>query len=775
MPDAPAITAENLAETRRIAEDMTNLCHAIPDRRNTNGMPAEVVDVLNAAGDRISPVDWLSTTPERLRVMSRWCEMLPLMHLAGIGHEADTADWHWSAVRCFIAAAGFDGHAQLARQLCETFPQCPLRVDETEAEWMAALEAAHHQSGLPACIGRLPWMALHTLPEIDPDDLATIDSKWLFAAGMLHLLKHIRIVGDVVRVVFLGEVRTYRITDETNDLGAQIRLGDNLRSALRLPRADMRKANLPYLGAACRYLFNGVTINRLLAAAPLSNLPGPIIAGAFTRVLSAPSPEGWFQHGLRLKNAWSAADGRTRGFEGDEGTIMGYAWNIAAFDEAQESAYTILAESVPATYDIASPFEILTHYQPNFTFDWCDDVDAQHSLIDALLVVAVMRQRVSASRREFPIVWVLPSDPTPAASTNQGKTTAVGALAGCMTPGIIVSRPPDTNSAPDMRVIAGMIREVGTVALDEWAMPKTQAHPLSARNLQSLATGGALPLGEVLANNPTPVMLRQPIVASAKCLTLPEDIKNRSLFLFLRQLTQEERQNPNHFNAMISGEVALRMRLAALSLIDQFELTRVQPVAGGSLRFGLHTAVAAELYTLRTGKSRPEALAAIVTAHEAMRTRAGTQAAQADESGLMAEMDSGEALNIRASDLFNGLGDGQLNTMADLMKANDNGRCTASGVLNALVKSDPQSTTLRAMLMSRLGTCPRASDRALGLAFGYDLHCRMAREGATWSLPDSAGITGWRLRRSKERKGSIFYRLECTNPASTFFPVPDTE
>lgn len=769
----PAISEANLAELRRQADDVTNLCHAIPDRRSTNGMTEDVVEALNAAGDRLGMTDWISTDDEKVRVMSAWVQLLPNLNLVPANHDPNTAEWHWSSVRCFLAGAGYGAHAELAASLCHVYSQCTLLPTETEAEWMKALREAHQQSGIPACISALPWTALRDLPDISRDDAHSADLRWIQAAALLHIIKHVRVFDQEVRVMYKGHALFFTRGQDCNAMDAQPRLLAGLLPSLGMARHDARTKEFPLASIGTSRALKNLPFAALLSARPLSAMPGNILVGGFTRLAPDPNADGWFQHGMRLTRAWVAHAGRTRGFTGNDETVLGYAWHLESPDEDSLIAFDALAAAVPATYEEESPFAILCGYQPNFVLDWAEDLDAYASLIDSVLVMSVMRNRVAGSRGEFPIMWVLPEEPTPEGSTNQGKTTAVTALAGAMTPGIPVTRPADTNSAPDMRAVSSLLRNMGTVALDEWAIPRNRSHPLSASNMQSSATGGGISMGEVLENNPKLIFLRQPIVASAKCLNIPEDVRNRSIFLFQRRLTAEERSNTIAHDAMVSGEVALRMRLAALALVDRFNLWDITPAAAEEFRFKRHLALAAKLYTLRTGKNGP-GVEAVVQVAQRMEARFRHHFTDADESGLMAEMESGESIAVRATTVFGTMTGSEVVKMRDISKETDRGRCTAGQLLQARAKVDDNTHTVRGMLTNLQGAMPRANDRALAQAFGRDLRRLLPNVGDKWMLPEVLGIEGWAIQRLGDGAGVMRYRLICTNPGSPHFtPISD--
>lgn len=762
-PPASPITEAEVSELRSQADLQDNVMR-FGEGSDTATTPECFRDALNEAAAKLGEPDMRTTSVERIRVMASWCRMLPRLGLVKMTDEAN-ADWGWAVVRCFLAGAGFEAHAPLAVHLASMFPVCPLRSDETFEEWTEANLAAHRACGLPACLTMLPWSDLRWLPEATVEEFRDVGARWLESLAIIHVLKHVRYAGDTLRVLYGGQHAYFSAGATTNVLTAQPWLVSSMLTALGAGRttARTRKTEARLMDHAMTRAIGILGMEDLLPADPISTAPGRLILGAFTIPVPAVTDRGgWFQHGLVLSRAWRAEGGTTRAYAGTDDTIMRYAWPAGVPDDAQALAYASLARAMPKTYEVASPFEILSLYQPNIVTSWAADPVAYACLIDSLVVCGLMRDRVPGLRREFPVVWIMPDDPTPEASTNQGKTSAVQALAGALVPGIAVTRPPDTDSAPDRRVVAGLIRGHGTIALDEWAMPRAMAHPLSARNLQTLATGGAATLGEVMENSPAPVMLRQPVIASAKCLTLPQDIVNRSIFVFLRQLTELEFGNTTNHEAVVSGEVSMRIRLAALDLIDQFKIYEVPAGTVGTRRFKHHIAVAAFLYHLRTGAQGPAAFAAIDTTMGEMERHFNVQYAKADESGLLSEVESGESVVMRASTLFSTMTSDEVVQLYDLLRHTDNGRVTATGLFKA--RAALAEVTMRDLHAQLTGARTPAGLRALTAALARDLDRLMPREGMHWVLPDTLGIDGWRLVRAADGARCVRVQLTNVNP-----------
>jgi hypothetical protein len=140
----------------------------------------------------------------------------------------------------------------------------------------------------------------------------------------------------------------------------------------------------------------------------------------------------------------------------------------------------------------------------------------------------------------------------------------------------------------------------------------------------------------------------------------------------------------------------------------------------------------------------------------------------ADESGLASEMDSGEAIQVRASDIFGGMHQGDLTRLADLLKQDaQSGIVTAGQLLRVCARSDENAKTIRGLLVAITGQSPRANDRAICQSFARDLQRRMPEVGTDWVLPEAAGLDGWRLKRIADGTGgTLRVRLVCEHPTS---------
>jgi hypothetical protein len=736
-----AITVDNLAAQRETAEQSASPYSAFLGGRAMRESTEEWVAALSAVSVPRYVEDWRHTAPERVRVLAAWCSLLPALSMVPAISEPDRAEWDWCEVRIILSSGGYEAWAELAPLLHAKYPTCPFMADETYSTWRKALDAAHEHSGLPINLGWIPFPVLR-MPECGPDAVPT----WLTALSALHVLKHTRSVPGRVFVFHRGVAASHDVPTIASDFSGNPTTRAWVTTALGGRNGDKRKKVVAPESEALTRALNKLGPSRLLPLSPVSHLPGCILAGAFSRLIPSAEKGTWFQHGLELHDVWMARDEKVRPFTGDDETILGTEWSVTAMDEAQIEELARLRDSMPSTYQSESPTIVFMQYQPNLVTDWGGE-DALISLYDAVLVASVMRREVRGLAAEFPPLWVLPDKPTVEESTNQGKSYAVRALAGALVPGIRMTGASDSTSAPDVRAVASAIRRDGTVALDEWRPVRSANHPLAYAHFQSLATGGDMSLGEVLENNPAPVRLRQPVVINAKCMSLPDDMVNRSLFMYLRELTQDEQSRIGNVAAIQRGEVSLRMRLGALGLVEQFNLTEIEPLGDKCWRFPFHLALAVQLHHLRTGKPRAESLAEVSAALRKMGNHFVNHVRKADESGLLNQMEDGRTVSIRLSTLFGGLVHDEVTKMNDWAKFAAADGMTAAQLLRARTYTCEHAGSIQNVLRDLMGQAPKVSERALAVSLMRDVRRNLPKIGDVWGMPEMLGVMGWCLRR----------------------------
>ena len=646
-------------------------------------------------------------------------------------------DFVFARLRCVIAGAGFPAWKALAALVCEHHPACPFDPDETEEKWMEATLEAHRACGWPSS---LVWWDWSSIPDCDPDELTHDMEEWLHIVALVHILKHTRrLSSSSMSIIYYGLAEVVKC----GQAGRSLRLaGTVMQAASCVLRFGAPKDSAK--GGAAHWAMTRLALDDLLPAFPLNELPGVVIAGPWSTLLPARAPLAFLRPGRELVNVWIAKAGRVTPFVGDEADVLDWAWNLTdSTAPEQEMALQRYREGLPATYPTIRPSALLHSAFPHWKLP--DDPlrrKAYCAMIDSALCAALLRTQVPALRREFPLIAVLPADPTAEDSTNQGKGLLVSALAGAMVPGIEVISAPDSNSAPDSRAIADEMRRNGTVALDEFRVPSNQSHCLARDNLQTLCTGGVVASGRVLENSGT-LRLKQPIVLNAKWLDLADDLVNRTLPLFLGVLPDSQRGRLDVKAMLESGQFATLLRLAAVSTIEADHLDELVPQAGAASaqawRFTHHRAIAAKLYG-----DDESALLAIDAVRVTLSEDLRRHQIAADESGLSASSASGKNLRLSWPALWATLNDTSIgNLVAGLEMEGTSRRGVRTASLTLLMRLRVQQAGLGedapfcALLPALTGSGMRASNTAVCRALALNMKSYFADyldEGARTGL-----------------------------------------
>lgn len=770
-PLAPAITAENVERQRRIASRANQLYAPLFDDNLLAGVGEDSQIALDQACSAAWP-KWKTERDElRIRVLKRFCELMPTIGMVKVDHDPADLDFHWSRVRCVLSAAGYAGHREVAEVCSDLYPQCSLDPDETEADWTAKLTEAHTKCGWPVTLALIPWrdlMGVYTTLERAEIEDAPGAQTWWRACALLHMLKHARDDGTRVVVTYRGTASFVKYEDSTNVIGQMRRLKPALCTVLSVPATDGRTNNVHPLAWAMNTVMNHVTVRHLLRREPLAALPGLVLHGIWSSVVPDPArTDGFVQHGLRLSGVWVASHGRVSATTGDDEDVVRFQWRLDTDTDAVSHARERFAAALPERFAVEFPSNLLTWAFPNVDLSMFTCADAALSIYDALICLSVIRQELRGADQEYPMWLVMPSDPTPDDSTNQGKSKAAHLLSQAMAPGIPLTLAADSEGAPDQRSLAGLISEFGSLCLDEWRQAKSRNAILSHDSLQSFITGGSRPVGRVYENVPVLIRLRQPIVASTKCASLPPDMVNRSVCLWLKTLSDEDRNRLDVVGEMDSGKLPLKMRLAAIALSQQYKLGDCVPRACGNFRFPVTFGLACRLFELRTGVDTPTAMKAVGLAAQEMQKHLGWHASQAEDSGLLAQQEDGESVRFRLVSLFDNLTCqevAQWRSLCDMI--GDSKRVTAGQLIKARgelvnLTGRPLSTIMSFVTGSR----QMVSERAIGVAFNRDIKRLMPNKGDSWVLPDSPGLAGWRLVRGDDTtKGTARVFLDQVSP-----------
>lgn len=554
-------------------------------------------------------------------------------------NEVDT--FVFARARCFFSGAGYANWHALARILCSLFPSCPFDPNQSLDDWTTDLHTAHKTCGWPVTLG---WADYRLVPEVDNFH------DWMTCIGWMHVVKHARREEGKLVVAYRGHIDAI----------------DSPRTGSMCPAQwkNQLPAILQALGAmgkggkrdAVMHCLARLRLDDFSERKNLGLLPGTILRGDWSTVIPAARlSTSFIRHDLRLDGVWEARGGKIRTVEGDDDDIMDWAWNL---DDARSSRCGRLRERftdmLPSSYKEGSPAAMLTEWFPHWVVPPAATLEreAYFALLDAVLCASVVRKMVTALDSEFPLVLIMPDDPTAEGSTNQGK----GLLTRAMTTGMVgdIPRPktaPDSGSAPDSRSIAAVIRAWGTIGLDEFQIPATKSHILSRDNLQSLCTGGEVTSGLAHENGDGNVALSHSIVINSKCLDLAPDLMNRSLPLFLGPCSDAQRARVDVKRLIETGAVGLRLRLAAIGCAEVHYLAEAceddlhLPAATGSWRFTSHRAMAAKLLVARTKMPVDTVCEALDRIAGDMNDALRQHQLAADASGLSSSTETGK--NIR--------------------------------------------------------------------------------------------------------------------------------
>ena len=693
-----------------------------------------------------------------LEVFDRFVTLLPKLGLVPLFHDEDTAEFHWARVGVLIAGLGYKAHKQLARRLTSLYPDCPIDPRETLDQWTARVTKAHGLCGWPTTLAWVDFVDVCALlGEIDKDTLNALPVwtvSWLKVVGLLHLLKHMRHDqrGHAV-VVYRGTATTAGYEVGTNMLGEMRRLRSSVQSALRLPRFDGRAKAVHPMAQAMAWVLNDLPMSALLRRVSLASLPGTVLGNSWTRLVPGPTnmqPGGFARCGMQLEHCWVACDGHVTPITGGHEEVLRYSWGIEPHTAEDERAVREFTAALPATYEhMGFPSDVLFAAFPNLQ----GATPAVRAFFDALICLALLRPDMPAASAEMPMTIIFPSDPTPEASTNQGKTTFAHALARSMLVDVPCTMVKDVESAPASRSLAATIERYGSLCLDEYRPVRSKAHLLAHDSLQALCTGQAVNVGRVLSNDESLVRLRNGICASAKCVSLPPDMVNRTLFLWLDTMGDAQRDNVEMAQAISTGRLSIQVRLAAVACIERLGLGASKARASQHFRFPVMFGLATDLLTHRAGISAADAKDTLDACAVQMRFAYEDHYRLAEDTGLAAIQEDAVSVRIRAGTLFETLSVDDMYQYEQALTArgDDKGRLTPAAMLKA--RSELMGFTGRSLSQvaaSLTGNRYVASDRAIALALGRDLVRLMPAAGDGWTPPDLVGLAGWTLTRTSD-------------------------
>lgn len=755
------LTTEHVAKVREAASARSDI--RMPIETEKGWFSAVDDDVLlDLAGLCRRPFAEKETSDLRVEVFGRFVRLLGPLGLAPATGEDNTSSWRWAGIRCILAGAGYEAHRPLATAILSLYAEAPFDPEQPFEDWKKELFEAHTMSGVPCVLGLLPYAQVKAIC----DRIDTLDDKrWLRVVAVLHLLKHVRLdtSGDdaAVRVCCNGAAQLYQLTGDDTDPLAHPKVSSLVLS--RLGGSSKVKKGANHLDAALHHALSRLSLRNLLQVQPLTSLPPAVLWGPWSGVEpAAPDPFSFTQCHMRLTGVWVAEDGNIRPERGDEEVLMPFAWLLAPERAEISAARGHFAAGLPEHYSVdALPADLLRRVFPNMAFDWTQVPEAHLALYDAAIASGVLRYHRQGMEREYLMIWTLPSTPTRAGSTNNGKTTCATAIAHAICPGLEPSGTKDTDAATDSRAISSVLRQWGTIFLDDWHPVRSKSHILHRDTLQRLCTGGTSIEGMVYENTAPPVRLRHNIIVTAKCADLPPDLVNRSLFLWLDALPDEARALTGRADAAVSGQLGLMLRLAADHWICKLKIADAPAIGHPSWRFPHFLAAACAFLRARVGGTEAEALALISRALDEQTHHHEKHQEQAEESGLAAEADGRRALHFNLRDLFHDIGAVECEGLSAVISA-----------LHADAAMTP-GQLLRARGIACFGEqgCPRSlggilkalglvsdgdsKDRTVSVAVSDALRRAMPEVGKRWTILESPRCT-WALHRLADGASGVF-------------------
>lgn len=679
--------------------------------------------------------------PDLGEIFARLAFLAPRLMLTPKRASDQSADWAWARTRCALGIAGPANQLVLCRALaCE--PAFPWRTDITEDEYQQELKEAHKLCGWPVSLLVFPLSGLNRLP---PPPKNVPIPRWIYWPIVFRILFHTRFDSytNKIRVTCHGHTVVAEVRPSSNIIGHQRSLTQSIAEALGLHSMSMK--------SVVSTILSQLVTEDLLPAKQVSQLPSTVIAGRWTSFEPAPRDD-WTSLGIRLSGYWSIDPANETVTEGttDPCTIIGYCWTpsyAAEHPQARERAEL----SLPAQVVASRPSDLLREVFPNLVFGNPEHRTAAFALLDAVICANLIRSEIPQLAWEFPIVCILPDVPTLVHSVNQGKTSLAFQLAKCLAPsleGPIAAR--DNTSSPDNRTIAEEIRLHGTICLDEFTMPSSQTSIVCRQNLATLATGGAVAAGRVFENRTADLRLLHPMVLSAKALDFTEDLISRSIFLYVRQLSPNERARSQVWNILQTSRLAFAMRLNALCLIHQSGMLEnikkiVYSASSSGWRFGIHRAIA-NLFI-----DNPKLIDEYIIYQK---KRFLEHYYMAEENGVLASMRSARDARISLEQFFADLSPYDIQVLSDLCRRDGISlargyKCTVNTLWKARCNLLGISSPGQAFSLLT-GSDIRVSNRTACVALQTEIEARIDPSYAL-RLPGLAGQHGWFLWRPADR------------------------
>lgn len=765
----------NTERTRQVAEDFTDI--RIP---RLDELDAEEAAALRSAFLDAEWAPQMAADPRQVDIGIRFIARIPDLCIAPsptwVVPEKDE-EFHWARVRAILAGWGYPAHAALAAELRRIYPRSPIEPRETFEEWDAALREAHRMRGWSPTLAAVPWWRVAERSAVGKDYQP---ADWEKTLAVLHVLKHTSYSTQHGAVVtYLGTaVRVSADARMTNALVSSPRVSLALLRALRTPGQVGVKVSHP-MAVALHWALPKFMCRDLTQRVPVSHLPAGVIHGPGAKY--APSPHdcsGWTQHGVTLEGVRLAAGGKLyhpRDLTLGTYEISGFDWTVDELDPSLAVPAQTWESTVSrvSTYSAQRPSALLARDFPNLRF-----LSSAHAaLLDAVIVAHRIREAVPLLRVEFPLIGILPSIATEDGATNTGKSRLSEVILQAISPGSRLMTVQVDGSNMSGRAAIHRIVTDGSAGFDEWIAPKDPGDLLSFRNLQSLAVGEAATVGQVYGNEGKSVLLRAPLIFNAKAVEFPADMVSRVVFLWVDQLSPEQRENAEGFERAVTGALALDVYLASLAWAETYRVAERMAAAAipssRDARYNRHRWLAAAIL-VDSGEhpTMAAALMAVDAAYAAMADRYHRHTRDADESGLLHTMGTGQTARAHLSAFLPQTKIDALSWRNHIraVSRNRSAGATAAELARAAALLMGEGVSIREAVRvwfgerSALAALP---ERSFFRAVLAQLVSRMPEVGARVALPGEAGLCGFVLvRRPPDPTSNInYFALDCENPA----------
>jgi hypothetical protein len=703
-------------------------------------------------------------------IMGHLIELLPALKLVAHDHGThdDEAEFAWRLVRVLLAGAGYDNWKPLTRKLCDEWANCPFDPNQPEDEWIADNLTAHSKCGWSAA---LAWVDWHELSREDTQALDAPVTNWLLTSATLSLIKNIRFNPDTREILIYANGRVVRVSADasTNSINLMEKARIAILRAFGHRRGNKKDGYWATSQALDRAL-EMLTTDDLIQVKPRALLPTNLLWGPWSRIVRDPSRiNGFCSAGLRIEGVWMADNGTVRPWTGSDVDVMGYDFVGAAISHETQQQESKFRAIIPPTYQAAWPSDILTQSFPNIDMRHVRNPEAFKALLDAPIVAAILRDDISMLGLEFPYILFQPASPSPGEDTNQGKSTFSLAYARAINPALTEELRAQNQSAPQTnRSVGEYLLAHGSACLGEFVVPiGNPDHILGQDNLQTLGVGGSLVHGRVYSNDQVSIRLRQSIVLNSKCCTFRPDMINRSIIVWLRELTSANRSNHTVYEDAVSGKTSLEARLGAQAVIDNIPdiVNEIKKFTGtparDGLRFTWHRAIARMIYFLRTGQHDNGAIDAEVAS---MHVHQEEHQELAEINGTVEDQRSGGKPTIKVAALFENADPDAVIDLANI----SSGKNMSGGQLwdNYLASRGLTENNIADLVQELTGVRAKLRRSIASRHLSSDLSRRMPNEGDTWKLPGVHAYHGWYLERMPDRSRQIQVRLKQNVPTT---------